>query len=259
MFATTCGSSDVVAAGRPERRARVAPADGTVAEKRDARTHRAQIGIVSDTHGRLDPSVLAAFAGVTHIIHAGDIGKRSVLRKLEKVAPVTAVSGNTDIGKLAKELPTQTVGEAAGVTFLVAHKPKQLRRLLRRGAPEGVRLVITGHLHEPQVRWEDGVLHLNPGTASSPEEGDPAPTVAVITVHEDLLTVTFVPVGPATALHLAGRPAGPATDLDAASADGVRVAELSAASAAAPVAALPAATVAATKATPVSRGRASRR
>ncbi len=167
-----------------------------------------RLGIIADTHGRLDPSVLAAFAGVVHIIHAGDVGKRGVLRKLESVAPVTAVSGNIDVGKLAKELPAQTEGEAAGIRFLVAHKPKQLRRLLRRGVPEGVRLVVTGHLHEPRVGWEDGVLYLNPGTASSPEEGDPAPTVAVVAAASDLLTVTFVPVGPAAgaAIGAQGRP-----------------------------------------------------
>jgi uncharacterized protein len=167
-----------------------------------------RIGVISDTHGRLDPSILRAFAGVVHIIHAGDIGKRSVLRKLEKLAPLTAVSGNTDIGRLAKELPTQTMGEAASVAFLVAHKPKQLKRVLRRGVPAGVRLVVTGHLHETHVSWEDGVLYLNPGTASSPEEGDPGPTVAVVTVAGDLLTVTFVPVGKTAALEPAAAAAG---------------------------------------------------
>jgi putative phosphoesterase len=171
----------------------------------DRRAVVQRIGVISDTHGRLDPSILVAFSDVAHIIHAGDIGKRSILRKLEAVAPVTAVSGNTDVGKLAKELPTQTTGEAAGVRFLVAHKPKQLRRSLRRGAPEGVRLVVTGHLHEPQVGWEDGVLHLNPGTASSPEEGDPSPTVAVVTVVGGYLTATFVPVGATAGKRPVGR------------------------------------------------------
>jgi len=177
------------------RAARQRPGDKVVASAVPD-SGRELIGVIADTHGRLDPSVLTAFAGVTHIIHAGDIGKRSVLRKLEAVAPVTAVSGNTDVGKLAKELPAQTEGEAAGIRFLVVHKPKQLRRLLRRGVPQGVRLVVTGHLHEAQVGWEDGVLYLNPGTASAPEEGDPAPTVAVVAVTGGLLTATFVPVGP---------------------------------------------------------------
>jgi putative phosphoesterase len=155
-----------------------------------------RIGVLSDTHGRVDPAVLSAFAGVTHIIHAGDVGKRSVLRRLEAVAPVTAVAGNADSGRLAKELPAQAMGEAGGVRFLVAHKPKQLKKLLRRGVPEGVDLIVTGHLHEPSAAWEDGALHLNPGTASAPEEGDPAPTIAVVSRFGDSLSVTFIPVLP---------------------------------------------------------------
>lgn len=154
-----------------------------------------RIGVLADTHGRVYPSVLVAFRDVTHIIHAGDVGKRSVLRRLEAVAPVTAVVGNTDTGKLGTELPEQVVGDAGGIRFLVAHKPKQLKKLLRRGAPDGIDLIVTGHLHEPSVAWDEGVLHLNPGTASAPEEGDPAPTVAVVTPDAaGSLCVTFIPV-----------------------------------------------------------------
>ncbi len=157
-----------------------------------------RIGIISDTHGVLDPAVLKVFAGVAHIVHGGDVGKRSVLRRLATIAPVTAVRGNTDTGKLARELPEETIGEAVGIRFLVAHKAKRLRRRLRDGVPEGVELVVTGHLHEPSAIWEDGVLHLNPGTASSPDDGDPGPTVAIVAREGERLTVTFVPLAPAT-------------------------------------------------------------
>jgi len=159
-----------------------------------------RIGLIADTHGSLDPDVVKLFAGVDHIVHAGDVGKRGVLRRLEKIAPVTAVAGNTDSGKLAKELPQQALGECGGVRFLVAHKPKHLKHLLRKGIPDGIDLIVTGHLHEPTVHWEDDVLRVNPGTASSPEEGDPGPTVAVVSVSEGRLSATFMPV----------RPAGPA-------------------------------------------------
>jgi len=33
-----------------------------------------KIGVISDTHGHLDPRVEKIFAGVDHILHAGDIG-----------------------------------------------------------------------------------------------------------------------------------------------------------------------------------------
>ena len=56
------------------------------------------IGVISDNHGYLDPAVLEHFAGVVHIIHAGDIVDPEILAALETVAPVTAVAGNMDSG-----------------------------------------------------------------------------------------------------------------------------------------------------------------
>lgn len=36
-----------------------------------------RFGVISDTHGRLDPKVLKVFSGVDRIFHAGDIGSVS--------------------------------------------------------------------------------------------------------------------------------------------------------------------------------------
>ncbi len=152
------------------------------------------IGVIADTHGVLSPAVLPLFAGVTHIIHAGDVGRRSVLRRLEEIAPVTAVSGNADTGRLAASLPSMALGEVGGVRFLVVHKPKAVKRHLPAAREEGVRLIVMGHLHEPGFRWEDGILHLNPGTATAPEEGDSQATVAIVTLLPDGLAVSFIPV-----------------------------------------------------------------
>jgi len=38
------------------------------------------IGVISDTHGFLDPKVAKLFAAVDHILHAGDIGTDSAGR-----------------------------------------------------------------------------------------------------------------------------------------------------------------------------------
>jgi len=38
--------------------------------------NKIRIGVLSDTHGRLDVSVLEKFVGVYRIIHAGDVGMR---------------------------------------------------------------------------------------------------------------------------------------------------------------------------------------
>jgi predicted phosphodiesterase len=55
-----------------------------------------RIGVIADTHGLFDPVVRRHFKSVDRIVHAGDIGNRSVIEQLEQLAPVTAISGNVD-------------------------------------------------------------------------------------------------------------------------------------------------------------------
>ena len=50
-----------------------------------------RIGVIADTHGLFDPAIRRHFKGVDLILHAGDIGDRSVIEQLEQIAPVTAV------------------------------------------------------------------------------------------------------------------------------------------------------------------------
>jgi putative phosphoesterase len=158
-----------------------------------------RIGVISDTHGYLDPLVAPLFAGVRHIIHAGDIMDPATLATLESIAPVTAVSGNLDTGKLGR-LPREVAGEVGGVRFVVGHKRKRLIKRLTLGKIDGLPpesppdLVVFGHDHLPAAEWIDGTVYLNPGTASSPHEEDDDPTVAVVTVEATGLSVRFVPL-----------------------------------------------------------------
>jgi predicted phosphodiesterase len=55
-----------------------------------------RIGVIADTHGLFAPALVEHFAGVTAILHAGDIGDSDVIRQLQQIAPVIAVSGNVD-------------------------------------------------------------------------------------------------------------------------------------------------------------------
>ncbi len=162
-------------------------------------TPSVRIGVISDNHGYLDPEVLEIFAGVAHIIHAGDVMDPGILTALKAVAPVTAVSGNLDVTGPTADLPTEATGEVRGVRFVVAHKPKRLHKRLAAGkiavGEDHVRpdLVVWGHLHTPTVIWIEGQLQLNPGTAASPDEEDDGPTVAVVEVAKSGLAVRFVP------------------------------------------------------------------
>jgi uncharacterized protein len=180
----------------PKKRA---PARQARPVKPDASAESAQpvrIGVLSDTHGYLDPQVLELFAGVTHIIDAGDVMDPAILRALEAVAPVTAVAGNLDDPKVMGDLPREATGEVDGVRFLVGHKPKRLLKRIVRGKHSlaDFDLVVWGHEHVPSATWIDGVLHLSPGTASSPEEEDDGPTVAVVEKTATGLSVRFFPL-----------------------------------------------------------------
>src|SRR5512146_2676697 len=165
--------------------------------------HITRIGVVSDTHGYLDPAVLEVFAGVDHIIHAGDVMDAGILDALRAVAPLTAVHGNLDDGELA-ELPREARGEVGGVTFVVGHKRKRLMKRLGAGRLAAAAsllpdLIVFGHEHIPSAAWVDGSLFLNPGTASSPDDEDDDPTVAVVEAAASGLAVRFVPLARRTA------------------------------------------------------------
>jgi putative phosphoesterase len=138
------------------------------------------LGVISDTHGLLRPEALRALAGVDLILHAGDIGDPAIIAELEAVAPVTAVRGNMDYGKWAADLPGTEVVEVGGVLFYVLHDLDQLDL-----TPEaaGFQAVIFGHTHEPAVRWSDGVLYLNPGSAG-PVRGSKPVSLALVEISE---------------------------------------------------------------------------
>jgi len=146
------------------------------------------VGVISDTHGRLDPAVPAAFAGVNHIVHAGDVGSE-VLAWLGAIAPVTAVRGNVD-GWLTEQLPLEATVELAGRRLLVAHVREALLRD-HEPAREGFDIVVTGHSHRFSERWDDGVLYLNPGSAGPPRFGLPR-SVALLEFADDGLAVRKV-------------------------------------------------------------------
>ena len=193
------GKSRAAGGGQPKQTKPAKP-EGAPAAVGRGRSARPRIGVISDTHGYLDPAVVKLFGGVTHIIHAGDVGDAAILATLEAIAPVTAVSGNVESDDLALALPREVIGEIAGVRFVVAHKPKRLLKRLAAGRivvgpderpPD---LVVFGHVHVPSASWIDGALYLNPGTASSPDEEDDGPTVVIVEVEPAGLSARFVPL-----------------------------------------------------------------
>src|SRR3712207_3160669 len=89
---------------RRRRHLRAAPPCGTM--RAVERGGAVLVGVISDTHGYLDPRAPAALRSAELILHAGDVGGQPILDGLGAIAPVHAVAGNTDAGTpLGRSLP----------------------------------------------------------------------------------------------------------------------------------------------------------
>ena len=124
-----------------------------------------RIGVISDTHGYLDPQIPKLFAGADHILHAGDIGQPWVISELEQIAPVTAVPGNTDEDLSFSEIAVVRLG---GWRFLVHHivDPRAPGEIIQhRIHLENPDVVVFGHTHKPCNEWIGQTLYINPGYA----------------------------------------------------------------------------------------------
>jgi len=152
-----------------------------------------RLGLISDTHNLLDPQVARIFAGVDHILHAGDVGQPMLLVELEQIAPVTAVLGNTDEGMGLPLRLTESI-TLVGKEFLLHHivTPGEGSRFIpgppRSKAPD---VVMFGHTHKPFAQQFGPTLFFNPGSAG-PKRFDLPRTVALMEIGAAGISHRFV-------------------------------------------------------------------
>ena len=149
------------------------------------------VGVISDTHGRLDLRAYEALADCDHIIHAGDIGGPGILRELQTLAPVTAVLGNNDYDEYGESVGRYARPKIDGVKFLVAHYPRDVRvsafgtGALAPGDPIPD-VCIHGHTHMVKLEYgkeaRPAQFVLCPGSASRPRAGNP-PSIAKVCIE----------------------------------------------------------------------------
>jgi putative phosphoesterase len=120
-----------------------------------------RIGIIADTHGLLHPRVPDVFAGVDHILHAGDVGGAHVLEALRAIAPVTSVAGNNDDGD---GYEVARFG-AILVTHILPRPSKPGKHVLQALARQKAEVVVFGHSHLPHNEVVDGIRFFNPASA----------------------------------------------------------------------------------------------
>ncbi|MDQ2658218.1 MAG: metallophosphatase family protein [Bacteroidota bacterium] len=132
------------------------------------------IGIISDTHGSLDPKVFEHFRECDEVWHAGDIGTMEVANALEDFKPLRAVYGNIDDRDLqvrfAEDLFFDCEGLLVWMTHIGGAPPRynpRINKLLKSRIPD---IFVCGHSHILRVAKDpahNGMLFINPGAAGN--------------------------------------------------------------------------------------------
>ena len=130
-----------------------------------------KIGLLSDTHGYLDPRVFDYFKSCDEVWHAGDLGTSEVATALENFKPFKAVFGNIDDTVLRARYPEDLWFQCGGLEVWMTHiagvPPRynpRVRKILGSQTPA---LLVCGHSHILRVMNDktNNLLYLNPGAA----------------------------------------------------------------------------------------------
>ena len=116
-----------------------------------------RIGILSDTHGTFDETLMNFFRDVDELWHAGDIGSIELADRIAAFKPLRAVSGNIDGGLTRRVYPQFLSFECEGVRVLMTH----IGGYPRHYDPRAV------HSHILKVAYDPvyDLLAVNPGAA----------------------------------------------------------------------------------------------
>ena len=147
------------------------------------------------------PEVRDYFAGVDLILHAGDIVHPMVLDWLEEIAPVIAARGNNDRGIEDRRIEDLQVIDVMGRRLAMLHdtEPEHrpidfLRRYYLGNQPADI--IVTGHTHLERIDFREGVLQLNPGSATLPHHRSfRMGTLALLDVTSEGLEARILRIG----------------------------------------------------------------
>ena len=133
-----------------------------------------KIGVISDTHGFLDPGIFDHFIRCDEIWHAGDIGTMRLADALESFKPLRAVHGNIDDKDLHIRYPEDLFFTVEGLSVWITHiggaPPRydpRIKKILNTKAPD---IFICGHSHTLRIGRDpgySGMLYINPGAAGN--------------------------------------------------------------------------------------------
>ena len=130
-----------------------------------------RIGLLSDTHGYLDPKLFELFKECDEIWHGGDFGSDEVSHQLSSFKPLRGVYGNIDGNEIRQTHPLINNFYCEEVNVLMIHiggSPgnyyPEVRNNIEAVKPD---LFICGHSHILKVMFDkkNDMLYMNPGAA----------------------------------------------------------------------------------------------
>jgi putative phosphoesterase len=131
-----------------------------------------RIGLLSDTHSYLDPTLKSFFEDCDEIWHAGDIGDMKVMQELEKWKVIKAVHGNIDSGDVKRLYPEYQIIEVEKRKFLLIHIAGRMGQYNKNvidilKSNSDIHCIICGHSHILKVQNDSkfNILYMNPGAA----------------------------------------------------------------------------------------------
>ena len=80
-----------------------------------------KVGLLSDTHGWLDPKIVEFFKDCNEVWHCGDIGDVAITDALAQRFTLHAVYGNIDGGILRRIFPEKEVFHCENVKVVITH------------------------------------------------------------------------------------------------------------------------------------------
>lgn len=142
-----------------------------------------KLGVISDTHGVLRDEVIEKLQGCDYIIHAGDVGSKEIIDKLESITKTFVVRGNNDKDQWGVTLPEYREIEMDEVLIYVVHDKADIPKNLKE-----VDLVIYGHSHKFSNEKFDNIVYLNPGSCGRKRFSLPL-SMAIVEVNLDDIIV----------------------------------------------------------------------
>lgn len=132
-----------------------------------------RIGILSDTHGYLNPALFDFFKDCDEIWHAGDWGNAELFKTLEAFKPLRAVYGNIDgkeIRDLCEEVNYFKTEEINVLMIHIAGYPGHYAPAFRKIiGNRKIDLLVCGHSHILRVMRDPshGWMLMNPGACGN--------------------------------------------------------------------------------------------